>query len=144
MKGDLLFSRANTREMVGAVAIVDKDYKLLFLPDKLWKLNLYRELLSTHYLKFLLQHNGFRENLRKVATGTSGSMLNISKAKLNSLEIPLAPIDIQNKFADRIVEIEKQKAQVQESLSKSEDLFNALLQKAFLPADRHGKAELIN
>ena len=38
MKGDLLFSRANTREYVGATALIDKDYPNLFLPDKLWKL----------------------------------------------------------------------------------------------------------
>ena len=37
-KGDLLFSRANTREMVGATAIVKEDYPSLILPDKLWKI----------------------------------------------------------------------------------------------------------
>lgn len=36
-EGDLLFSRANTSEMVGATAIVDKNYDWLFLPDKLWR-----------------------------------------------------------------------------------------------------------
>ncbi|MEI8007432.1 MAG: hypothetical protein WCI48_14595 [Bacteroidota bacterium] len=33
-KGDLLFSRANTKELVGATCIVDADYPHLFLPDK--------------------------------------------------------------------------------------------------------------
>lgn len=32
-KGDLLFSRANTRELVAATCIVDKDYDSIFLPD---------------------------------------------------------------------------------------------------------------
>lgn len=37
-KGDLLFSRANTREYVGATVLIDQDYPELMLPDKLWKL----------------------------------------------------------------------------------------------------------
>ena len=37
-KGDLLFSRANTREMVGATAVITQDYPEHILPDKLWKI----------------------------------------------------------------------------------------------------------
>ena len=46
------------------------------------------------------------------------------------------PIKLQNQFAERVQIIENQKQQAQESLQKSEDLFNSLLQKAF-------KAELV-
>jgi len=130
-KGNLLFSRANTRELVGATCIVDKDYEYLFLPDKIWRLDLKLDIASNWYLRFLLTHEGFRENLRKVATGTSGSMLNISKAKLKQLKIPLPPITLQNQFAERIQSIETQKQQAQASLEKSEALFNSLLQRAF-------------
>jgi type I restriction enzyme S subunit len=130
-KGNLLFSRANTRELVGATCIVDKDYDYLFLPDKLWRLDLKSKVISNWYLRYLLNHEGFRENLRKVATGTSGSMLNISKAKLNQLKIPQPPITLQNEFEERIQAIEAQKQQAQASLHKSEDLFNSLLQRAF-------------
>ncbi len=130
-KGDLLFSRANTREMVGAVAIVDKDYDYLFLPDKLWRLSLSQDILSTYFVKFILSHEGFRNSLRKLATGTSGSMLNISKAKLLSLHILCPDIKLQNQFAESIKAIEKQKEQVQANIRKSEDLFQSLLQRAF-------------
>ncbi len=130
-KGDLLFSRANTREMVGATCIVDRVYENLFLPDKIWRLDLKPSKAFNWYIKFLLTHEGFRENLRKVATGTSGSMLNISKAKLKQLEVPLAPIELQNQFAQHIEAIEQQKRQAQASLEKSEELFNSLLQRAF-------------
>ena len=36
--GDLLISRANTRELVGAVVLVDKDYPLRLLSDKTLRL----------------------------------------------------------------------------------------------------------
>ena len=41
------------------------------------------------------------------------------------------PIELQNKFAERIQAIEAQKSQAQASLVQAEDLFNSLLQKAF-------------
>jgi type I restriction enzyme, S subunit len=129
--GDLLFSRANTREMVGATCIVDTQCENYFLPDKLWRLDLKPHKAANWYLKFLLTHDGFRENLRKVATGTSGSMLNISKAKLQKLNIPLPPVTLQNQFAESTKLIEAQKQQAQASLQKSEALFNSLLQQAF-------------
>ncbi len=131
LKGNLLFSRANTRDLVGATCIVDDDYEYLFLPDKIWRLDLQSNMVSNWYLRFLLTHEGFRENLRKVATGTSGSMLNISKAKLKQLKIPLPPIELQNQFAERILAIEVQKLLALASLEKSAALFNSLLQRAF-------------
>ena len=56
---------------------------------------------------------------------------NINLAILRDLDFLAAPIDLQNQFAERIQEIEKQKAQVQESLKKAEELFSSLLQRVF-------------
>ncbi|MBN2819311.1 MAG: restriction endonuclease subunit S [Bacteroidales bacterium] len=130
-RGDLLFSRANTRDLVGAVAIVDKDYDRLFLPDKLWRIDLKRNVVSNHYIHRLLSTDNFRPELTKTATGTSGSMLNISQAKLNRLKIPLPPFGLQSQFAQIVENIEAQKVLVKQSLQESEDLFNGLVQKAF-------------
>ena len=129
--GDLLFSRANTRELVGATCVVDRSYEQLFLPDKIWRLVLNRDVANNWYIKYLLGHEGFRENMRKVATGTSGSMLNISKAKLLKLQIPLPSIELQNRFAENNLAILEQVRHIQANLEKSETLFNSLLQKAF-------------
>jgi type I restriction enzyme, S subunit len=130
-KGDLLFSRANTRELVGATCIVDKDYPYLFLPDKLWRIDLDLNKCNKYYLKFLISYEAFRNTLTKTATGTSGSMLNISMDKLRTLEIPLPPIRLQNHFAQIAQEIEEQKIIAKQQLQQSEALFQSLLQKAF-------------
>ncbi len=130
-KGDLLFSRANTRELVGATCIVDKDYNNLFLPDKLWRLDLDTLICNPCYYKFLLSHKKFRNNLTKVATGTSGSMLNISKFKLNDLEIPLPAIELQNKFASIVEKVEEEKKKLDKSLTELEKNFNSIIQRAF-------------
>jgi type I restriction enzyme S subunit len=50
---------------------------------------------------------------------------------MRNFPIPYPPLDIQNQFAERVLAIEAQKAQAQASLSKAEELFNSLLQKAF-------------
>ena len=130
MKGDLLFSRANTREKIGATTIVDNDYYNLFIPDKLWKIDV-NEKLNKVFLNFLLSHKGLRYNIGKLATGTSGSMLNISQGKLLKLNIPFPNKILQNQFAEKIALIEQQKALAKQELQESEDLFNCLLQKAF-------------
>jgi type I restriction enzyme S subunit len=130
-EGDLLFSRANTHELVGATCIVDADYENLFLPDKIWRLDLKQSKAANWYIKSLLSHDGFRENLRKVATGSSGSMLNISKAKLKQLIVPLPPYNLQMQFGQHLQLIEQQKKQAQAALEKSDGLFNSLLQRAF-------------
>jgi type I restriction enzyme, S subunit len=55
----------------------------------------------------------------------------LTKETLLRIKIPIPPIELQNQFAERVQAIEAQKAQAQQSLQKSEELFNSLLQKAF-------------
>lgn len=89
-KGDLLFSRANTSEMVGATAIVDQDYEQLFLPDKLWRLDPADDV-NRVFLKHLLSSAKLRAEMSKVATGSSGSMQNISMEKFRALKAFIPP-----------------------------------------------------
>ena len=63
---------------------------------------------------------------------TSGANYPAIKSNdLKKFQVIVPPIDLQNRFADRVQAIEKQKAQAQGSLVQAEDLFNSLLQKAF-------------
>ena len=105
-KGDLLFSRANTSEMVGATAIVDKDYDRLFLPDKLWRINP-AEGVETIFLKALLSSSAVRAEMSRVSTGSSGSMQNISMAKFRKLDAFLPPLALQRQFADFVAQVDK-------------------------------------
>lgn len=107
-KGDLLFSRANTREMVGATAIIYNDYPELILPDKLWKLK-FIDIVNVVYMKHVLSCNHIRSQFSLISNGTSGSMYNVSMSKFKEIDIPLPPIDLQNKFADFVHQTEKSK-----------------------------------
>lgn len=130
-RGDLLFSRANTRELVAATCLVERDEPRLFLPDKLWRVVPRADAATTPYLRFLLAHDRLRSELTKTATGTSGSMLNVSMEKLRGLRAPFPPIALQNKFASLVWRSLSAKAQHQSAREQAEDLFNSLVARAF-------------
>jgi type I restriction enzyme, S subunit len=130
-KGDLLFSRANTRELVAATCIVEQNYERIFLSDKLWRISVLENMITPEYLKFLLTYQRYRDLLTKQATGTSGSMLNISQGKLLDMDAPIPDINTQRKFSDLIWKSIKVSTWMQENRKESENLFNSLLQRAF-------------
>jgi Restriction endonuclease S subunits len=107
-KGDLIFSRANTREMVGATAIIEQDHPDLILPDKLWKI-LFKDFVNVYYMKFILSTPAIRAEFSVQATGTSGSMYNVSMEKFKSISIPIPPIELQNQFAAFVQQVDKLK-----------------------------------
>ena len=130
-KGDLLFSRANTRELVAAVCLVERDCERLFLPDKLWKIQTDTSLVNVEYLKFLVSESKYRDLITRKATGTSGSMLNISQKKLLEMLAPIPPIRLQNDFATYVWKTFATREQLTKASTQSENLFNSLLQCAF-------------
>lgn len=129
--GDLLFSRANTRELVAATCLVERDEPRLFLPDKLWRIVPRRQLVTSEYLRFLLAHDGFRAELTKTATGTSGSMQNVSMEKLRTLRGPIPPVSIQRRFTNAVQSILRTKARCRSAESDAAMLFSALVKRAF-------------
>lgn len=107
-KGDLIFSRANTKEYVGATALIDQDYPDLMLPDKLWKLY-FKPIISPIFAKHFLSHPETRAVLSEMATGTSGSMFNISMEKLKNLRMIIPDIDLQQLFIQFTQQSDKSK-----------------------------------
>lgn len=129
-RGDLLFSRANTRELVAATCLVEDAYPRLFLPDKLWRV-VPNASATTPFLRFLLAHDRQRAELTKTATGTSGSMLNISMEKLKSLLVPVPPIDTQERFAEIVWASLASKQTLVLAARRADELFASLVDRAF-------------
>ncbi|HIF9338382.1 TPA: restriction endonuclease subunit S [Photobacterium damselae] len=130
-KGDLLFSRANTRELVGATCIVPTDFNNVFLPDKLWNVELSKEYLVPEYLHMLLRDDKFKDTLTSQATGSSGSMLNISKQKFESTLAPFPSLALQLKFKDIYWKLLVSRNLNDESKNCLDEQLNSLSQKAF-------------
>lgn len=130
-RGDLIFSRANTRELVAATCLVVTDAPRRFLPDKLWRITVRAERANVEWLRYLLAHPGFRANLAKAATGSSGSMLNVSQEKLLDMVAPIPPLAIQQSFADFVWAIMAQRDRICAAICTANDLFSSLLHRAF-------------
>lgn len=130
-KGDLIFSRANTRELVAAICLINHDYNNLFLPDKLWSIKINNQKILPEFFVSLIQNEKIRELLTKQATGTSGSMLNISKAKFESTEVIFPPITIQRKYADIFKKYTEWKEKINQSYYIKNELFNSLNTRVF-------------
>ena len=129
-KGDVLISRMNTSELVGAAAYVWKSEDNIYIPDRLWKANLKPSVNPVFVWQLLIQKST-KEKIRRIASGTSGSMKNISKAGLLAIEVINVDIYKQNEFAYFVERVDKLKFEMEKSLKELEDNFNSLMQKAF-------------
>ncbi|MDQ8953745.1 restriction endonuclease subunit S [Acinetobacter rudis] len=131
-KGDLLFSRANTTELVAATAYVWETPENIVLPDKLWKFSISDESkINKLYLWDLFKNLEFRSELSKLSSGTSGSMKNISKGKLNEFKMPLPPKELQDKFAEFSTKLWGEIKTFQQSSDSLDSLFKSLQNQAF-------------
>ena len=74
--GDVIISRANTAELVGASALVDATNGTTMLPDKLWRA-VPAPGVVPRFLLAALQTKETRDQMSRVATGSGGSMKNI-------------------------------------------------------------------
>ncbi|MCF6222903.1 MAG: restriction endonuclease subunit S [Flavobacteriaceae bacterium] len=97
------------------------------------------KMIAPLFLSHLLISENSKIKLLGVGSAGGAIMEAITKETLQKYKIIIPPIALQNKFASRITEIEKQKVLAEQALAKSEDLFNTLLQKVFMPADGHNK-----
>lgn len=130
--GDLLFSRANTTELVGATSYVFETPPNLLLPDKLWRFVWHEpRTVESLYVWWLFQASSMRRELGQRATGTGGSMKNISKPKVMTLKVPVPPLALQKEFVQRALEIRELEQHQTSSRRRLDDLFQATLHRAF-------------
>lgn len=99
-KGDLLLSRANTLELVGASVIVHEIDKELYLSDKVLRLVISEGMKS--WVNYALKTQTMRKAIGDVSSGNQLSMRNISQDKLRGLTVPVAPLNEQRRIADKL------------------------------------------
>ena len=130
--GDLLFSRANTRELIGATALVRDVPANLLLPDTLWRF-VWRKPMRVDplFVQALFRSPAVRQTIGQRASGTSGSMKNISQDKVLEMETMLPPIEVQQRFGERVAAIDKLKAAHRASLAEMDALFASLQHRAY-------------
>lgn len=127
-KGDLLFNRTNSKELVGKTAIFDSEEPMV-IAGYLIRVR-FNEKANPFFVRSYLNSIYGKLVLRNMCKSIVG-MANINAQELQNIMILHPPIELQNLFADKIALIEQQKELAKQELKESEDLFNCLLQKAF-------------
>jgi|GEM_PF-1413806 len=98
-EGDLLVSRANTADYVGASVLVGAVRQRLLLSDKSLRLTPANDI-DSEWLWRALQAPSARRQLTNLATGTKDSMRNISQVALRRVMLPRRDKSMQMKALD--------------------------------------------
>jgi restriction endonuclease S subunit len=101
----IVVSRMNTLGLVGANAFVAQDHDNLFLPDRLWLIKT-NEAVQCRWLAYYMKTARFRGQIEDIASGTSGSMKNISKGRFAQLPISISDISTQDAAVEVLASVE--------------------------------------
>jgi type I restriction enzyme S subunit len=96
--GDLLMTRANTEDLVGLACIAENPPPRLMLSDKTLRLVVNESIADPAFLAIVLAQSSTRRQVWGAATGTSGSMKNISQSDIRQLRVPDVPLDEQRRI----------------------------------------------
>lgn len=130
--GDLLFSRANTSELVGATVLIREAPEKYALPDKIWRLEFDPAFpTDPRFVETLFQHKAFRSKVSALASGSSGSMKNISKPKLFGIQVGMPPLGLQVAFGNQVEAAARLQDAGRTQLAELEALFASLQHRAF-------------
>lgn len=115
-KGDLLFARKNTPELVGTTVYVSSEVDGLMFPDLVFRMK--PKGVNAIYLLSYMKSNRGLDLIRDMAHGSAKSMVNIPKTQLAKLPVPLPPLELQQEFADFAAQVDKSKFAVQKALDE--------------------------
>ena len=127
-KDTILVSRMNTIELVGESGYVDADYPNLFVPDRMWMMTTKARVYS-RWLSYILVWQPVRSRISASATGTSGSMKNISKPSFRAVAIPYPPVEEQRAIAGVLSDTDNLIKSLEQLLAKKRHLKQGSMQE---------------
>jgi len=133
-KGELLFNRTNSKELVGKTAVYRFEKPMAFA-GYLVKL-IPNEKANAEFISAYLNSKYGKSILLSMAKNIVG-MANINAEELKSIKIYIPPKQLQDQFAEIVQKIESQREFFKKGLVELEKNFNSIMQRAF-------KGELFN
>lgn len=127
-KGDLLFNRTNSKELVGKTAVYDGDNPVA-IAGYLIRVRT-NDKGNTHYISGYLNSEHGKATLQNICKSIVG-MANINAQEMQDIPILIPPMDLQNKYRDIVLSVKEKLTKHQTALSFTSDLFGSLSQKAF-------------
>ncbi|XZL24393.1 restriction endonuclease subunit S [Clostridium perfringens] len=125
---DLLVSCSGVT--LGRISEVPEGAKAGIINQALLKITLNQDIMNNIYFMQLFRNEQIQDKLFGFSRG-SGIPNFPSMSEVKSMEFLCPPIELQNKFADFVNNIDKLKFEMEKSLKELEDNFNSLMQNAF-------------
>ena len=100
--GDILVSRANTRDLLGLAALADKPRPKLILSDKLFRFRAKGKRFDSAFLVLTLRVKASRAQIESSTNGASSSMQNIGQAVLKNLWLAVPPVVEQQAIVEQV------------------------------------------
>jgi len=124
-KGDVLFNRTNSPDLVGKTSIFDLNGSYVFA-SYLVRLNVDREKILPPLLNYYMNRLEIQENIKRLASrGVSQS--NISATKIKTLDVIVPRIEQQQDIIDKLLTVDLQISAEQNKANALGELFNSML-----------------
>ncbi len=127
-KGDILFNRTNSKELVGKTAVF-KENTPMIIAGYIIRIRV-NERANPEYISGYLNSNYGKRILLDMCKAIVGQA-NINAQELQKIRISITPIQLQNQFANFVSQVEAQKSLLHQSLAKLEQNYKSLMQKCF-------------
>lgn len=141
-RGDILFNRTNSRDLVGKIGIFDLDGDYVFA-SYLVRLRANPEIARPEFLNLLLNTAGNQERIRRLATpGVSQSNINVESLK--QFRVALPETDEQDAIVDAVVGLDRRRDRELEARRQLVSLKAALSQALLIGRVRVPVSEASN
>ena len=135
-KDSIIISRMNTPELVGECGYVRKTLTNHFIPDRLWQSKLKSGSdVNVRWLSYILSFEKYRKSIKDIATGTSGSMKNISKTSFLEMKIPYPRPEEQTAIATALSDTDALITSIEELIAKKRMIKQGTMQKLLTPKE---------
>lgn len=106
-KGDVLFNRTNSIELVGKTCVYELDYDMI-IAGYIIRVRTKQDILKPIFLSSFLNLKSTKNFLRNIAKGAV-NQAHINAKELQKISIPLPPLPLQNEFPAFVKEVDKSK-----------------------------------
>ena len=125
-QGDVLYIKDGATTGIAIVNTLKEEFTLL---SSVALLKQNRNVINGYFLAALLNNADMYSDIRNNMGGAAITRLTI--AKLNAVKVIVPPLDLQNRFAAFVEQVDKSKVAVQKSLDEAQHLFDCLMQEYF-------------
>ena len=127
-RGDVLFNRTNSKELVGKTCVYDRD-EMMVLAGFVIRVRVNDRVLP-EFLSAFLNTDFSKKTLSEMCKAAIGQA-NINAQEMQNIGLYLPPLELQRQFVQFKKQIDKSKVVVQKALNEAQTLFDSLMQEYF-------------